>query len=259
MRRGFTLIELAVVLTIIGLIIGGVIVGQDLIVAAQVNSVFSDFRKFQSAVNAFRDKYQYPPGDMPNATAFWGVLAGTGSDATCQNTPATGTATCNGNGDGQVLTSVVSGDEVYRFWQHLANAGLVEGQYIGTPATNAGYSTAIIHGVNFPPMKLGNMAVWEAVWWGYVNSSTTDFGMNYGNILLATGAGSGPPLTVMQAYQVDRKFDDGLPGSGMIIARKQNPTTSPCTSAAGNMSDAGATYNLAHTGPACMLVFPKAF
>src|ERR1017187_10122680 len=69
MKAGFTLVELSIVLVIIGLIIGGVLVGRDLISAAEVRAQISQIEKYQTAVNTFRDKYGYLPGDIPEPTA----------------------------------------------------------------------------------------------------------------------------------------------------------------------------------------------
>src|ERR1700722_15466804 len=67
--NGFTLIELSIVLVIIGLIVGGVLVGQDLIKAAEVRAQISQIEKYNTAVNTFYGKYQAIPGDMNIATA----------------------------------------------------------------------------------------------------------------------------------------------------------------------------------------------
>ena len=69
LKVGFTLIELSIVLVIIGLIIGGVLVGRDLISAAGVRAQISQIEKYQSAVNTFRGKYGYLPGDISDPTA----------------------------------------------------------------------------------------------------------------------------------------------------------------------------------------------
>src|SRR5579872_3494939 len=93
-QKGFTLIELSIVLVTAALIIGGVLIAQSLIHNAELQSVISDIKRFQNAVVLFKEKYKYLPGDMPNATNFWG------SDTSCPNTPYTATphtATCNGN------------------------------------------------------------------------------------------------------------------------------------------------------------------
>ena len=71
-KAGFTLIELSIVLVIIGLITGGILVGQDLIKAAETRGQISQIEKFNTAVNTFEGKYGYLPGDIPNpyATQF---------------------------------------------------------------------------------------------------------------------------------------------------------------------------------------------
>ena len=69
-RMGFTLIELSIVLVIICLIIGGILVGRDLIEASKIRATVSQYEKFGSAVNAFRLKYNGIPGDLLDADAF---------------------------------------------------------------------------------------------------------------------------------------------------------------------------------------------
>lgn len=65
LRSGFTLVELSIVLVIIGLVAGGVLVGRDLIAAATIRSTISQIEKYKTAVNTFRGKYGYLPGDIP--------------------------------------------------------------------------------------------------------------------------------------------------------------------------------------------------
>lgn len=71
---GFTLIELSIVLVIIGLVIGGILVGQDLIKAAELRATISQKEKFDSAVNTFRNKFGGKPGDLSNFVYFSGQL-----------------------------------------------------------------------------------------------------------------------------------------------------------------------------------------
>src|SRR5438552_4058186 len=85
-RQAFSLVELSIVLVILGLLVGGILSGQSLIRAAELRSVTTEFSRYLAAVQSFKDKYFALPGDMANATAFWGIAGGTGSDATCLST-----------------------------------------------------------------------------------------------------------------------------------------------------------------------------
>lgn len=63
--KGFTLVELAIVMTIIGLLIGGVIKGQQLMENAKVSAFIKQTSGYEAALQGFRDIYNYPPGDWP--------------------------------------------------------------------------------------------------------------------------------------------------------------------------------------------------
>jgi prepilin-type N-terminal cleavage/methylation domain-containing protein len=130
--HGFSLVELSIVLVILGLLVGGILSGKSLIRASELRTVYTQAHGFATAASAFRDKYFYIPGDMPNATQFWGSAGGTGSDAPCFNTVSTTAATCNGNGNGAIDDVAAAKYESYRAWQQMANASLIQGSYSGT-------------------------------------------------------------------------------------------------------------------------------
>ena len=127
MKQGFTLLELSIVLVIIGLIIGGITVGQDLIRSSEINATVSHVKKIAVAVRAFQLKYNQLPGDMNNATSYW--------PADCVDDGATNP--CNGDGDGFIESTDIgawgedSSREIVRAWQHLNLSGVLPGNYDG--------------------------------------------------------------------------------------------------------------------------------
>src|ERR1700743_3469732 len=89
--RGFPLIELSIVLVIIGLIVGGILVGQDMIKAAEVRAQISQIEKYNQAVNTFKAKFQAIPGDMGVSTATqFGFTPGTGCTGGLANRDSNG-------------------------------------------------------------------------------------------------------------------------------------------------------------------------
>ena len=103
MQRGFTLVELSIVLVIVGLLMGGVLVGRDLVRKAQLRTVLTDLEEVQSATRLFSEQYNALPGDIPNATDYWPSAGGDGMvSGTCASAASNDTATCNGNGDRRI-------------------------------------------------------------------------------------------------------------------------------------------------------------
>ncbi len=222
LRYAFSLVELSIVLVILGLLTGGILTGQSLIRAAELRSVVTEYQRFQTATQTFRDKYFALPGDMRNATSFWGTAAA------CPGThanPATDSKTCDGNGDGNITwTGTTYNGEDLRFWQQLANAGLIEGNYTGARTNGTKIYTA---GENIPLSKLSR-ASWVPFW------PTTDATghsalfasggivyeglQHYFRFGMETSASwnYSPVTTAEEAWNIDTKIDDGLPGRGRM-------------------------------------------
>lgn len=106
-QNGFTLVEIAIVLVIIGLLLGGVLKGQGLIDSAKVKNIIQQSNSLTAAVNAYQDKFRALPGDDVQATS---------------HVPG---ATSNGNGDGQITEYLAAP-------QHLALGGFITGSFNGT-------------------------------------------------------------------------------------------------------------------------------
>ena len=75
--RGFTLVEIAIVLVIIGLLLGGILKGQEMITQAKIKNIVADFSGVSAAYYGYQDRYRAIPGDDPNAATRWtGATAG---------------------------------------------------------------------------------------------------------------------------------------------------------------------------------------
>src|SRR5450759_1122978 len=134
-QSGFTLIEIAIVLVIIGLLLGGVLKGQELINSARVKNLATDFRNLPVLIYGYQDKYKALPGDDINAVSHVG-------------------ATNNGNGDGIIngmwdTPTQTPADETQWFWQDVRLAGLAPGPTSGAdllPTNSAGGIIGITNG-----------------------------------------------------------------------------------------------------------------
>jgi prepilin-type N-terminal cleavage/methylation domain-containing protein len=266
MRHAFSLVELSIVLVILGLLIGGILSGQALIRAAELRSVSTEYQKYVTATQTFRDKYFALPGDMNNATAFWGALdAGDGLGLDCTDLPSSSTTTCNGDGNGKLADindNAFMQSENTRFWQHLANAGLIEGKFSGFGLINGVPDRyGAVPGVTNPAGKM------RSSYWAAEAPCSSSYvpvcdntGINYGNIL-HYGAGPTPYyantnalLKGEEAWNIDTKMDDGKPYTGKVWARCTASGVSTTT-----VTDVGATYVLNDSANACRFLFANAF
>jgi prepilin-type N-terminal cleavage/methylation domain-containing protein len=109
-QKGFTLVEIAIVLVIIGLLLGGILKGQEMITQAKIKNVIADFSGISAAYHGYQDRYRAIPGDDVNATRWAGATAGSG----------------NGIVTGAYASTTVT-DESRLWWDHLRRSGFVSG------------------------------------------------------------------------------------------------------------------------------------
>jgi prepilin-type N-terminal cleavage/methylation domain-containing protein len=230
--KGFTLVELAIVLVIIGLLVGGVLQGQELIKQAQVRSAIGRVSEFDTALNTFRAKYRELPGDITKANAF-GLNRPRGStaSATSHNTSDTGTTNDDGNGDGLLQATNTAGSLAYanyggeyaNFWVHLSNASLIKGNYTcGTGASIAmcpsATASAVLAGSHYPEISIGNgiLIVTDGGKLTYMMGLNSNFSATAAmtTATLSTTTAMNSTLTPEEAYGIDSKIDDGKPTSG---------------------------------------------
>lgn len=122
-QSGFTLIEIAIVLVIIGLLLGGVLKGQELINSAKVKNLAADFKNVPVFVYGYQDKFKALPGDDASiGTASTHVTGATACTPAAANKCATGNGVIDGSWNATAIT-----DESYIFWQQVRLAGLAPG------------------------------------------------------------------------------------------------------------------------------------
>mgnify|MGYP003394259337 CR=1 FL=1 len=271
--RGFTLIELSIVLVIIGLIAGSILAGRDLIRIAEIRRIIREVGEFKVAVNTFKVKYNAIPGDFSNAEEVWG------SDVSCPDTPANFVPkqpTCNGNGNGRVgfagyetdLSDITAYDEIFRFWQQLSNAGFIGGSYTGTERVEDALDS-ILPGINVPKTAAFNSAysimfLYKTFLTGGGSPLPDGFIGRHYYIVSRPGTSSPynfgyPALLNDAAYNLDKKMDDGNPAEGQVVSYNIMYPPTGDTDCVTQIYALPSQYNLTKSDVTCSLAIAADF
>jgi prepilin-type N-terminal cleavage/methylation domain-containing protein len=218
-QKGFTLVEIAIVLVIIGLLLGGILKGQEMITQAKIKNIIADFSGISAAYHGYQDRYRAIPGDDAQAGGRW----------------TTPTAATPGNGNGQVAgtynnanAACVVGVESCSWWDHLRRAGFVAGAGVAQP--------------------------FNAVT-GLIGVQTGDGGATVGPALGgAAGAGGFASLIICSAnlpdkiaIATDTQMDDGQRTSGTVRGILQT-APNPAIPADATGAGVGGTTNYVESG-----------
>jgi len=200
-QRGFTLVEIAIVLVIIGLLLGGILKGQEMITQAKIKNVIADMTGISAAMYGYQDRYRSLPGDDKNAGRWTGAVVG--------------------NGDGVIngkYLSTTAGDESLAFWDHLRRAGFVSGTSTDQPfnavSGKMGVQTGDGPAATSPATAPG----------GVLGTPGTPPTVPIASLILCSAN-----LPDKIAISVDSQTDDGVGTTGTVRGQKQttgpNPTT----------------------------------
>lgn len=184
-QRGFTLVEIAIVLIIIGLLLGGILQGQELIASARVRNIADQNSGVQAAYYGFIDRYRQVPGDWNAANAVQAIPG----------------VTEGGNDSGRLDTFGTEWTEPLSLWHQLSLAGFIQGNYIGGNAepNAADADRAPRNAFN------GFLAMYRSD--DYIDAAVASDRLN-----LVLGAGV--PVDILR--ELDLKVDDGLPQTGVL-------------------------------------------
>lgn len=203
-QSGFTLIEIAIVLVIIGLLLGGVLKGQELINSAKVKNLAGDFKNIPVFIYGYQDKFKALPGDDIAAASHVGATA------------------TNGNGNGIIngmWDSVTATDESVIFWQHVRLAGLAPGE------------TAVNLTTYLPTNAAGGRI-------GITNATAANLpitGLRGSYIICSKG------ILGKFAKQIDTTLDDGSTTTGSVMV--MNDQTAPGTPGAAAVASSTVNFD----------------
>ncbi|HNC52627.1 MAG TPA: prepilin-type N-terminal cleavage/methylation domain-containing protein [Accumulibacter sp.] len=229
-QSGFTLVEIAIVLVIIGLLLGGVLKGQEMINSAKVKNMVNDFRTVSSLVYAYQDRFKALPGDQTQAQLTQ-ALGAPAANAACA--PVGANSSCNPNNgridgywnDGAATGTGTLTSEASVFWSHVRLANLATG-------------TTVINDVNYRPRNAdgGFLGVESGI--SPAGAATPMIaGMRGSFFVCSTG------ILGRYVRQIDIAMDDGNTSAGSVQAIPTTAARGTAPTATANIND-GTTYTV---------------
>ncbi len=191
-KKAFTLVELSIVLIVISLLISVVIVGVQIVRGSELKSVIAKVNDMKNAISQFKSTYQKLPGDIGNATSFWPGVE-------------------NGNNNGMIEDQ--PGNEAFSVLTHLQKAGFIHGNYSGK------WSDGFVLRENTLPLEVKSGALYVRC----CSKNDYDRDLNFNNHIVVFAISDKKQertgvLTPVEAFEIDKKIDDGNPDSGFVGA-----------------------------------------
>jgi prepilin-type N-terminal cleavage/methylation domain-containing protein len=234
-ERGFTLVELSIVLVIVGLIIAGVLKGQELLENTRMKATLAQVEGIRSAATLFAERYQALPGDYPDSADLAAIVGVDWGNSCDEDKKKPKDKKCDG--DSTIEGDGITGETVL-FWQHLAASKFIRGIEIDPDPFTAG---KVVYGVSLPSNPVGGgLTVFNEA----MNGVLTHW--------LRLGTGEADPDGVLNADTgkiIDKKIDDGRPATGTV-----QTVDTECITADGPTG----VYQLVATDPtavACLMNF----
>ncbi len=201
--RGFSLVELSIVIVIISLILAAIASGVHLSKAAKLNKIASELSGYKTAIDNFRVKYSSLPGDMPNATNYW-------SNAT------------NGNGDERIDNI----NETLGAWHQLAKSNMISGNYTGNKISEDNF----VSGSNVPTSEIkGAYYIIQYIkLYDYANGKS---GNSVQLVTTENGKATGGAISAADARIIDKKFDNTanpVEGNIVVFRSENNQDNNQC-------------------------------